>query len=167
MFNQETITQVIPILLAVGMILSTIGIFIITILLFKMKQTQYNSYCKIIDMQDKVTEIYYNTRKMTTTIDDNHRLLTELSESLPQLVTTPTTESTDTIRKLPTPELEEQITATIKDQIATEVALSSGLRSPYKDSLRDIVLRTVETYPDIDIEYLVRKVVSLIEMYSK
>ena len=167
MFNQETITQVIPILLAVGMILSTIGIFIITILLFKMKQTQYNSYCKIIDMQDKVTEIYYNTRKMTTTIDNNHRLLTELSESLPQLVTTPTTESTDTIRKLPTPELEEQITATIKDQIATEVALSSGLRSPYKDSLRDIVLRTVETYPDIDIEYLVRKVVSLIEMYSK
>ena len=70
-------------------------------------------------------------------------------------------------KTLPTPDVEEQITRTIKDQIATEVALASELRSPYKDSLRDIIFRTVETYPDISIEYIARKVISMVEMYSK
>ena len=83
----------------------------------------------------------------------------QLSESLPK--------SNNTNRRLPTPEEEEQITLTIKDYIATEVSLASGLRSPYKDSLKDIVLKTVETYPEIDIEYIARKVVSMVELYSK
>lgn len=70
-------------------------------------------------------------------------------------------------KSLPTPDVEEQITQTIKDQIATEVALAADLRAPYKDSLRDIIFRTVETYPDISIEYIARKVISMVEMYSK
>lgn len=99
----------------------------------------------------------------------NTEELNQLSESLKVYTSTLLEKASNdnTHGKLPTPEEEKQITETIKDLIATEVALASSLRSPHKDSLKDIVFKTVDTYPDIDIEYICRKVVSIIELYTK
>jgi uncharacterized phage infection (PIP) family protein YhgE len=98
---------------------------------------------------------------LSSSIDEIDHKLQQLSESFDKSNNTPQP------KRLPTPADEEAITKTITDQIATEVALASDLRSPYKSALNDIILRVVETYPDIDIEYLVRKTVSIIELYSK
>lgn len=102
-------------------------------------------------------------------INTNTEELNQLSESLKVYTSTLLEKASNdnTHGKLPTPEEEKQITETIKDLIATEVALASSLRSPHKDSLKDIVFKTVDTYPDIDIEYICRKVVSIIELYTK
>lgn len=110
-------------------------------------------------------DLFKNTNAL---INTNTEELNQLSESLKVYTSTLLEKSSDnTHGKLPTPEEEKQITETIKDLIATEVALASSLRSPHKDSLKDIVFKTVDTYPDIDIEYICRKVVSIIELYTK
>jgi hypothetical protein len=110
-------------------------------------------------------DLFKSTRLM---INTNTEELNQLSESLKVYTSTLLEKASDnTHGKLPTPEEEKQITETIKDLIATEVALASSLRSPHKDSLKDIVFKTVDTYPDIDIEYICRKVVSIIELYTK
>ena len=118
-----------------------------------------------LDRNDMI-DLFKSTRLM---INTNNEELNQLSESLKVYTSTLLDRTSDdnTHGKLPTPEEEKQITETIKDLIATEVALASSLRSPHKDSLKDIVFKTVDTYPDIDIEYICRKVVSIIELYTK
>lgn len=117
-----------------------------------------------LDRNDMI-DLFKSTRLM---INTNTEELNQLSESLKVYTSTLLEKASDnTHGKLPTPEEEKQITETIKDLIATEVALASSLRSPHKDSLKDIVFKTVDTYPDIDIEYICRKVVSIIELYTK
>ena len=122
---------------------------------------------KLKSTQSEITvliNITYDLLKETRDVDFDFE---QLNNIINQLTAGLSTKEEEQAKTLPTPDIEEQITKTIKDQIATEVALAADLRSPYKDSLRDIILRTVETYPTISIEYIARKVISMVEMYSK
>lgn len=122
---------------------------------------------KLKSTQSEITvliNITYDLLKETRDIDFDFE---QLNNMINQLTAGLSTKEEEQAKTLPTPDIEEQITKTIKDQIATEVALAADLRAPYKDALRDIILRTVETYPTISIEYIARKVISMVEMYSK
>ena len=122
---------------------------------------------KLKSTQSEITiliNITYDLLKETRDVDFDFE---QLNNIINQLTAGLSTKEEEQAKTLPTPDIEEQITKTIKDQIATEVALAADLRSPYKDSLRDIILRTVETYPTISVEYIARKVISMVEMYSK
>ena len=121
---------------------------------------------KFKSMQSEMTvliNITYDLLKETRDIDFDFEQLNNIMNQLTAGLST----KEEPTKTLPTPDIEEQITKTIKDQIATEVALAADLRAPYKDALRDIILRTVETYPTISIDYIARKVISMVEMYSK
>lgn len=147
-------TTIILISLSVIQLITTIIILIIVDAKFK-------------SMQSEITvliNITYDLLKETRDVDFDFE---QLNNIMNQLTAGLSTKEEEPAKTLPTPDIEEQITKTIKDQIATEVALAADLRSPYKDSLRDIILRTVETYPTISIEYIARKVISMVEMYSK
>ena len=161
--NQFTITLVLLSIIIVCLI-----VIIIISCLFKEKHDK-----QMHEMIRRITDVNLNTAHITILsqqLNDQSNQLQELSESVNALSTTLTTvlnvQSTQQPSKLPTPEEEEQIAATIKDQITTEISLAAGLRSPYKDALKEIIIRTAETYPDINIEYIVRKTVSMIEMFS-
>lgn len=122
---------------------------------------------KLKSTQSEITvliNITYDLLKETRDVDFDFE---QLNNIINQLTAGLSTKEEEQAKTLPTPDIEEQITKTIKDQIATEVALAADLRAPYKDALRDIILRTVETYPTISVEYIARKVISMVEMYSK
>ena len=121
---------------------------------------------KLKSTQSEITvliNIAYDLLKETRDVDFDFEQLNNIINQLTAGLST----KEEPTKTLPTPDIEEQITKTIKDQIATEVALAADLRAPYKDALRDIILRTVETYPTISVEYIARKVISMVEMYSK
>ncbi len=146
-------TTIILISLSVIQVITTMIILIIVDAKFK-------------SMQSEITvliNITYDLLKETRDIDFDFEQLNNIMNQLTAGLST----KENTPKSLPTPDIEEQITKTIKDQIATEVALAADLRAPYKDALRDIILRTVETYPTISIDYIARKVISMVEMYSK
>jgi hypothetical protein len=147
-------TTIILISLSVIQLITTIIILIIVNA--KLKSTQSEITVLI--------NITYDLLKETRDVDFDFE---QLNNMINQLTAGLSTKEEEQAKTLPTPDIEEQITKTIKDQIATEVALAADLRSPYKDALRDIILRTVETYPTISVEYIARKVISMVEMYSK
>lgn len=140
----------------------SIVLSIIAISKIKRFSNQYDIIQNLLYYLEKDSRFTNTTlSSLSSSIDEIDHKLQQLSESFDKSNNTPQP------KRLPTPSDEEAITKTITDQIATEVALASDLRSPYKSALNDIILRVVETYPDIDIEYLVRKTVSIIELYSK
>ena len=140
----------------------SIVLSIIVLLKIKRFSNQYDVIQNLLYYLEKDSRFTNTTlSSLSSSIDEIDHKLQQLSESFDKSNNTPKP------KRLPTPSDEEAITKTITDQIATEVALASDLRSPYKSALNDIILRVVETYPDIDIEYLVRKTVSIIELYSK
>jgi c-di-AMP phosphodiesterase-like protein len=147
-------TTIILISLSVIQLITTIIILIIVNA--KLKSTQSEITVLI--------NITYDLLKETRDVDFDFE---QLNNMINQLTAGLSTKEEEQAKTLPTPDIEEQITKTIEDQIATEVALAADLRAPYKDALRDIILRTVETYPTISVEYIARKVISMVEMYSK
>ena len=67
-------------------------------------------------------------------------------------------------RQFPTPDLARAIDQTIKDQISNEMALSYKLKAPPGNYVHTIVRTVAETYPQINIEYLSKRCISMIEM---
>ena len=67
----------------------------------------------------------------------------------------------------PRPELVEQINATIMDLLTIEVGLSRNMSAPKRDSVPKIIQSVIETYPEVDQEYLTKKTLSMIETYSE
>lgn len=67
----------------------------------------------------------------------------------------------------PRPELVEQINATIMDLLTIEVGLSKNMSAPKRDSVPKIIQSVIETYPEVDQEYLTKKTLSMIETYSE
>lgn len=67
---------------------------------------------------------------------------------------------------LPTPELASMMRATIKEAITAEVILSRNLRIPKRDSTKNVVLTTINTYPYVDKEYIVKLCLAMIEDFT-
>lgn len=67
----------------------------------------------------------------------------------------------------PTPDLSKMIESTIKEQIAIEVALSKDMALPRKDSVNRIIETVSNTYPHVNVEYITRKCLSIMETAIK
>jgi regulator of replication initiation timing len=67
---------------------------------------------------------------------------------------------------MPSPNLAEMITATIKEQLSIEFNLSKGQRLPNKDSISKIIMNVQMTYPHVNEEYIVKKCLAMIESMS-
>lgn len=67
--------------------------------------------------------------------------------------------------RLPTPEESEAMRKTILENINMEVLLSKNLKIARKDSTRNIIDNTLETYPDINPEYIVKMTLAMIENF--
>lgn len=63
----------------------------------------------------------------------------------------------------PTPELADQITKTIREQITIELFLSRNLQAPARDYLYNITEHVMKTYPDIEPSYLIHKCIAIAE----
>lgn len=67
--------------------------------------------------------------------------------------------------RLPTPEESEAMRKTILENINMEVLLSKNLKIARKDSTRNIIDNTLETYPDINPEYIIKLSLAMIENF--
>ena len=68
---------------------------------------------------------------------------------------------------LPRPDLVKEIEATIQEHITIETLLSADLRIPSADMTHYISEKVCLTYPEVDIEYIGRKTLSMINAYNK
>ena len=63
----------------------------------------------------------------------------------------------------PRPQIANEITATIKEQIGIELEKSRRLKAPRADYLHTIIENVSKTYPDISIDYIANKTIAIIE----
>jgi hypothetical protein len=63
----------------------------------------------------------------------------------------------------PRPQLANEIAATIREQIGTELIKSKNLRAPSSNYLHTIIENVSRTYPDIDIDYIANKCIAMLE----
>ena len=68
-------------------------------------------------------------------------------------------------KRLPKPEESKLIRETILECINMEVLLSKDMRIPNKKSTKNIIETTVETYPEIDVGYIVKLCMAMIENF--
>lgn len=72
----------------------------------------------------------------------------------------------ETIKKngiYPNPSLAEEITKTIKDELAIEIILNSKTEIPKAGIIERIAINTKLVYPDINDEWLIRKISAVME----
>lgn len=63
----------------------------------------------------------------------------------------------------PTPELSEQITKTISEQIEIQVILNNKTRVPSSKLITEVVNVVRQTYPNIKEDYIINKTITMIE----
>lgn len=63
----------------------------------------------------------------------------------------------------PTPELSEQITKTISEQIEIQVILNNKTRVPSSKLITEVVNIVRQTYPNIKEDYIINKTITMIE----
>lgn len=68
--------------------------------------------------------------------------------------------------RFPTPDVVTQITTTIKDLLSTEILLSSNMKISRKDSVKQIIQQTCQTYPDIDPLYITKKTLAIVQSFT-
>ncbi len=66
---------------------------------------------------------------------------------------------------LPTPSLSKEIRDTIMENINVEVLMSKGMRTPNRESIIHIAENTIKTYTHIDMEYIIKMTLSMVENY--
>lgn len=66
-------------------------------------------------------------------------------------------------RIYPTPELSEQITKTISEQIEIQVILNNKTRVPSSKLITEVVNVVRQTYPNIKEDYIINKTIMMIE----
>jgi hypothetical protein len=102
-------------------------------------------------------------RRLETSLHDTDESIVSLSTSV---VTLSSVLQKQSKPKLPKPDQVELITKTIMDLLSIEVGLSKNMRASRKDSVPIIIEKTINTYPEIDPEYITKKALSIIETYT-
>ena len=68
-------------------------------------------------------------------------------------------------KRYPRPDESKLIRETILECINMEVLLSKDMRAPSKRSTKNIIETTVDTYPEIDVGYLTKLTLAMIENF--
>jgi len=152
-----TILMIILIAVCVCMI-SLIIFEIILHVVCKRLTSIINEQSRVIYSLDK------KVKRLETNIHDTQETITSLSTSVTTIAMNYQEELNTRI--FPQPDLDKQITETITTLIAMEVALSTKMRLPLRQSTKIIIDTAIKTYPNVDHEYIAKKALSMIQSYS-
>lgn len=143
-------TQTILILIASAIIFLLLILYII--IKFKKLKTSIEQLKYSIFMLRKDNEKYSNlTLEMFDLLQTSvHTTLDTLEEKKKRKI-------------YPTPELSEQITKTISEQIEIQVILNNKTRVPSSKLITEVVNVVRQTYPNIKEDYIINKTIMMIE----
>lgn len=152
--------QVIIILGIVCVILISLVVFEIYLtIIIKRLLSIINEQSRVIYLLDK------KSNRIESSIDNTQTSIVSLSTSVAKVASN--YKQTLETKIHPTPELVGQITKTIQDLLSIEVILSEDLRISKKESVQLIVENVIKTYPNVDVEYLTKKAIAIIESYTR
>ena len=143
-------TQTILILIATAIIFLLLILYII--IKFKNLKTSIEQLKYSIFVLRKDNEKYSNL-----TLEMFDLLQTSVHTTLDTL------EEKKNKRIYPTPELSEQITKTISEQIEIQVILNNKTRVPSSKLITEVVNVVRQTYPNIKEDYIINKTIMMIE----
>lgn len=143
-------TQTILILIASAIIFLLLILYII--IKFKKLKTSIDQLKYSIFVLRKDNEKYSNL-----TLEMFDLLQTSVHTTLDTL------EEKKNKRIYPTPELSEQITKTISEQIEIQVILNNKTRVPSSKLITEVVNVVRQTYPNIKEDYIINKTITMIE----
>lgn len=116
----------------------------------------------ILRKNEKYDNSHDSIKRALSTLNNNiGSLSSSTNEVFMQLIKT----NNKPGNSLPSPDLSKKIRDTILENINMEVLLSKGMRTPNRESMTHIAMNTIKTYPDIDIEYIVKLTISMVENY--
>lgn len=128
---------------------------IVTNLLCETKDNTCRTVARVYGLKDEMNERFEELTTQVNSLSSSNRLvLQEIHRKRTEKI-------------YPTPDLVEQITATIEDQMAIELLLSEDLAVPSAGYLERIVNAVARTYPNVDIEYIAKKCTSIIHATNK
>lgn len=137
-------------------------------------------YFKIKRMIDFLKMSTFHTNKMVDSIsnienqseDINHNFRTTYSHISKLSDNVSSYLNKEQVRResefiMPKPDLAAVIDQTIKEQIIIEATLSKNMRIPSGDLLDKIIVNVKKTYPNVDEEYLSKKVLVRVEEFNE
>lgn len=140
------------ILIFIGFIVELLLLILFIIIKFKKLKTSIEQLKYSIFMLRKDNEKYSNL-----TLETVDLLQTSVHTTLDTL------EEKKNRRIYPTPELSEQITKTISEQIEIQVILNNKTRVPSSKLITEVVNVVRQTYPNIKEDYIINKTIMMIE----
>ena len=140
------------ILIFIGIIVELLLLILFIIIKFKKLKTSIEQLKYSIFVLRKDNEKYSNL-----TLEMFDLLQTSVHTTLDTL------EEKKNKRIYPTPELSEQITKTISEQIEIQVILNNKTRVPSSKLITEVVNVVRQTYPNIKEDYIINKTITMIE----
>lgn len=118
------------------------------------------------DIKRYMYEIMRHESTLSSLFDDMHEDVESLSTGFNDVRKSFNTALNEKInmRHYPLPDEIKQIEGVMTDQIEQIIGLAGKQRIPNKDMYETIVTNVCNTFPDIEVEYIVRKLTSYIEM---
>lgn len=118
------------------------------------------------DIKRYMYEIMRHESTLSSLFDDIHEDVESLSTGFNDVRKSFNTALNEKInmRHYPLPDEIKQIEGVMTDQIEQIIGLAGKQRIPNKDMFETIVTNVCNTFPDIEVEYIVRKLTSYIEM---
>lgn len=140
------------ILIFIGLIVELLLLILFIIIKFKKLKTSIEQLKYSIFVLRKDNEKYSNlTLEMFDLLQTSvHTTLDTLEEKKNKYI-------------YPTPELSEQITKTISEQIEIQVILNNKTRVPSSKLITEVVNVVRQTYPNIKEDYIINKTIMMIE----
>ena len=140
------------ILIFIGLIVELLLLILFIIIKFKKLKTSIEQLKYSIFVLRKDNEKYSNlTLEMFDLLQTSvHTTLDTLEENKNKQI-------------YPTPELSEQITKTISEQIEIQVILNNKTRVPSSKLITEVVNIVRQTYPNIKEDYIINKTITMIE----
>lgn len=140
------------ILIFIGFIVELLLLILFIIIKFKKLKTSIEQLKYSIFVLGKDNEKYSNlTLEMFDLLQTSvHTTLDTLEEKKNKQI-------------YPTPELSEQITKTISEQIEIQIILNNKTRVPSSKLITEVVNVVRQTYPNIKEDYIINKTITMIE----
>lgn len=144
----------------------SISIIINITLMIKASITRKRTIDDFNDIKRYMYEIMRHESTLSSLFDDMHEDVESLSTGFNDVRKSFNTALNEKInmRHYPLPDEIKQIEGVMTDQIEQIIGLAGKQRIPNKDMFETIVTNVCNTFPDIEIEYIVRKLTSYIEM---
>ena len=154
---QSPIVTIVLLITCVALLITLIVLCILSITYIRYIIRKMDDMSRVLYIMDK------RHRRLETSLHDTDESIVSLSTSV---VTLSSVLQKQSKPKLPKPDQVELITKTIMDLLSIEVGLSKNMRASRKDSVPTIIEKTINTYPEIDPEYITKKALSIIETYT-